>query len=247
MIKKFLLLLLFSGASLSAQNQQPSHITDIRNLPKDQLTAYSRAFERSQELFKQKRIFECLTEIGKAEAIYDKNPSIKNLKGACYVEFRSFDKARSAFEEAAALTKDDLNVKFNIAEINFVTRNYETAAKQFQEIIDATPEKDRDQSMVALIRFKRFLSQLKLGQEDEARALLDEVDFLTDNPLYYYGNAALHYHDGELAKAEEWLARGNRIFADNQILSPWQDTLIEFGYIKSFYGGDLEEAAAKDN
>jgi hypothetical protein len=34
------------------------------------------------------------------------------------------------------------------------------------------------------------------------------------------------------------MARGGRIFQNPAILSPWQDTLMEFGYIKGFFGGD---------
>ena len=39
-------------------------------------------------------------------------------------------------------------------------------------------------------------------------------------------------------KAEEWLAMAGRIFRDPNVLAPWQDTLVEYGYIKSFYGED---------
>ena len=35
----------------------------------------------------------------------------------------------------------------------------------------------------------------------------------------------------------------NRIFQDPNILAPWQDTLVEYGYIKSFYGGDGSQEA----
>ena len=37
-----------------------------------------------------------------------------------------------------------------------------------------------------------------------------------------------------------------RVFRDPNILAPWQDTLVEYGYIKSFYG-DNDEAAPGAN
>ena len=37
------------------------------------------------------------------------------------------------------------------------------------------------------------------------------------------------------------LARAGRIFQSPEVLAPWQDTLVEYGYIKSFYGNDLNE------
>ena len=60
---------------------------------------------------------------------------------------------------------------------------------------------------------------------------------------YYYAKAALAYEDNNLIKAEEWLATAGRIFQDPNVLAPWQDTLVEYGYIKSFYG---DEAAGDE-
>jgi hypothetical protein len=46
----------------------------------------------------------------------------------------------------------------------------------------------------------------------------------------------------DVVKAEEWLAMASRVFENPDIISPWQDTLVEFGYIKSFYGEDTAAA-----
>jgi len=75
--------------------------------------------------------------------------------------------------------------------------------------------------------------------EDDALILANKYDFLDDSPFYYYAQAAIAYESDDTIKAEEWLAICSRIFRDPQILAPWQDTLVEFGYIKSFYGDDL--------
>jgi len=83
-----------------------------------------------------------------------------------------------------------------------------------------------------------LLCKKRLGKEEEVAALAQKYDFLDDSPFYYYAQAALAYEEGDLVKAEEWLAMSARIFRDPNILAPWQDTLVEFGYIKSFYGDD---------
>ena len=44
------------------------------------------------------------------------------------------------------------------------------------------------------------------------------------------------YHDKDDSTAERWRTSARRIFRYPQILAPWEDTLIEFGYVKSFYG-----------
>ena len=81
---------------------------------------------------------------------------------------------------------------------------------------------------------------VKLNDADGAKEYIADTDFLSDSPIYYYGNAALEYNNDNGAEAEKWLARARRVFGNPRILAPWQDTLIEFGYVKSFYGGDLE-------
>jgi len=95
--------------------------------------------------------------------------------------------------------------------------------------------------MLHLVQFKILLCKLMLDQVDEAREMIDLHGFMDDTPYHFFAQAALAFYDDDKVTAEEWLGRGLRIFRDPQILAPWQDTLIEFGYIKSFYGGDLAE------
>ena len=92
-----------------------------------------------------------------------------------------------------------------------------------------------------LAEFKIMLCKKKLGKDAEVKALAEKYDFLDDSPYYYYAQAALAYDEKDLTKAEEWLARANRIFNDNNLIAPWQDTMVEYGYIKSFYGSDAED------
>ncbi|MGJ8698007.1 MAG: tetratricopeptide repeat protein [Verrucomicrobiaceae bacterium] len=249
MIKKLLLAALLPLGPLLAQEEADAapateekkalqYQIDLDNLPADTKEKYWQAIFRAETLFRQKRIFECLEIIDEVHAIYDKNPSSLNLKGACFVEFRNFKKAETCFIEALKQHPDNKNVIFNLAEMAFVTHQWQKAHDQLSQLLS---ESDAGlSSMVDLIKFKILLCKLKLGDKDGAKAILDETDFLDDSPLYYYGHGALAYANDEPIEAEIWLARASRIFRNPQLLSPWQDTLIEFGYIKSFYGGDLE-------
>jgi len=191
---------------------------DINNLPEETRQKYFEAAVRAEQLFGQKRIFECLETLRKANKIYSKNPATLNLEGACYVEFRDFD----------------------LAEIEFVTHDWPSALKKLTELKGDKQTKNFHESMIQLIDFKILLCQLKTGKLDAAQQTIGKLSYKDDTPLFYYGKAALAYQAEETAEAEKWLARGRRVFRDPTTLAPWQDTLIEFGYIKSFYGGDLE-------
>ncbi len=211
---------------------------EFSNLSVEKRREYFSLAQEANSLFKDKRIFECLDTLAKLKAIFPDNPGILNLEGACFVEFRDFDKAREIFKKALAESPGNPNVKFNLAEVDFVTHNWKAAEKSFMPILDEL--KGRDESMHNLVLYKLALCKIKLGKVDEAKKLIEPYDFLDDSPIFYYGKAALAYEQDQPQKAEAWLARASRVFRDPQILAPWQDTLIEFGYLKSFYGGDLE-------
>lgn len=223
-----------------APPEKPQYVIDLESLPPEQNKAYGENFFRANTLFKQKRIFECLEVIETLHAIYDKNPATLNLQGACYVEFRSFDKARNAFAKAEKASPGNFNVRFNMAEIEFVSKKFPEALKQFEVLLEEAKEDKTGQQMMPILKFKVLLCRLKDNNTEGAKAIIADRNYLDDTPLFYYGNAALAYHADKGSTAEEWLARARRIFRDPTILAPWQDTLIEFGYIKSFYGGDLE-------
>lgn len=222
------------------KNKKPQFAIDLDNLPKEKRAKYFEHYFRADSLFKQKRIFECLDEIHALHEIYSKNPASLNLEGACYVEFRSFEKARLAFAKALKANPGNFNVRFNLAEIEFVTENWAESLKQLEALSKEAESKVQLATMLPLIKFKILLCKLKTDDVEGAKAIVAETDFLDDSPLFYYGNAALEYFADNGAEAEVWLARGGRIFRNPAQIAPWQDTLIEFGYIKSFYGGDLE-------
>ncbi len=207
------------------------------NMPEERRQQFFEHHSEAMRLFQQKRIFETLEELDKAEKIFDKSPEILNLRGSCYVEMRAFDKALEAFHEADKLSPDNSGIQFNIAEVLFVTKQWQESHYRFTAILEKVPEGNTPLSR--LVEFKILLCKKKLGQTEEAAALADKYDFHDDSPYHFYAHAALAYDDGDLLKAEEWLAIAARIFRDPNILAPWQDTLVEYGYIKSFYGDDI--------
>jgi tetratricopeptide (TPR) repeat protein len=151
---------------------------------------------------------------------------------------RIFDKAGLAFNKALEISPNNLSVMFNVAECLFVSRKWQKSHDKFQELIKLMPA--NAMAMSRLIEFKIFLSKKKLGLDQEAKILADKYDYQDDSPYYYYTKAALAFDKKELVEAEQWMARAARIFRDPQILNPWHDTMMEYGYIKGFIGGEDE-------
>lgn len=244
LIPRFLaaIILVLSCATAPAQVDTSSDLNkneEFSNLPKAQRDAFAEHLTKASRLFAEKRIFEVLGELGKAEAIFAESVALLNLKGSCYVEFRDFERARTIYKEALELEPDSSTVHFNLAEIDFCTKNWQASHDGFTKLLGQIKE---DQlAMRRLIEFKILLCKLKLDQVDEARTLADKYGFMDDSPYHFFSKASLAFNDDDAVTAEEWLGRAIRIFRRPEVLAPWQDTLIEFGYIKSFYGGDLAE------
>lgn len=206
------------------------------NLPEENRKEFINHLSEATRLFQQKRIFETLDEVEKSAKIFTESPEIYILRGSCYVEMRAFDKALVEYEKANALSKDNANIEFNIAEVYFVTKKWKKSVELLEKVIKVLPPQNT--SLGRLVEFKILLCKKKLGLNDEVAILAGKYDFLDDSPFYYYAQAALAYDEKNLIKAEEWLAIAGRIFNDPNVLAPWQDTLVEYGYIKSFYGDD---------
>jgi tetratricopeptide (TPR) repeat protein len=213
---------------------------EFTNLPEQQRIDYIKLLNEANRLFQQKRIFETLAQIHDARKIFDKNSDVFNLLGSCYVEFRDFETAMKHFQKADSLSPKSPIILFNIAEVEFVTRKWKSSLEKMKQVLTLLDEKEI--ATRRLVEFKIMLCHIALGQNEPAEALAKKFDpIMDDTPYYYYAQAALAFRDKDEEKAQSFLLMALRVFRHPQILAHWDDTLIEFGYVKSFYGGELEE------
>lgn len=238
----FLILTLAAFGPLHAENEtpEPAELTASQeaflNLPEEERVKFADIVNEAMRLFQQKRIFEALEQIHDAKRIFDGSPELMNLEASCYVELRNFERALEIYLKAEELAPDNPSIKFNIAEVYFVTKEWQKSHDRFTELLTRIPPENT--ALTRLVEFKLMLNKLRLDREDEAFILANKYDFLDDSPFYYYAQAALAFEAGDVVKAEEWLGICARIFRNPEILAPWQDTLIEFGHIKGFFGED---------
>ncbi|MGJ8632865.1 MAG: tetratricopeptide repeat protein [Luteolibacter sp.] len=243
-MKKIFLFIFLLACQIHAQVTEVSPVDKVDdllpsqkeflNLPEEDRKDFAKNFGEAVRFFQQKRIFECLDAIDEAEQIFPNSAELMNLEGSCYVEMRNFDKAMEALKMANEINPKSTSILFNIGEVYFVTKEWQKSHDIFEKVFAAIPEDGSGLSR--LVEFKILLCKLKLDQKDEAIILAEKYDFQDDSPYYYYAKATIAYDEGDNIKAEEWLARANRIFRNPNIVAPWQDTLVEYGYIKSFYG-----------
>ena len=226
----------------------PAFEQEFSNLPKEQREEFQKKLAEAQRLFSQKRVFEAIGKANEAAAIFKNSPDLQNLLGACQVEFRDFDKAMEHFKEADKLAPGQPSIVFNMAELNFVTKDWKAAEVNLEKVLAMTAKSNKPEELQLsrLVEFKLLLCKLKLGKKDEAAKLAKKYDYLDDSPFPYYAEAAIAFSEGREVEAEGAMARGARIFQSPELLAAWQDTMMEFGYIKGFFGGDLEQSESAE-
>jgi tetratricopeptide (TPR) repeat protein len=228
---------LFAETPETQPVERAPHQEAFLNLPEEDRVKFAEIINEAARLFQQKRIFESLEYIHEGKRIFDNSPEAMNLEASCYVEIRNFERALEIYLKAEELSPENPSIKFNIAEVYFVTGKWKESHDRFTALFPSIPPENI--ALSRLVEFKILLAKKRLGMEEEALILANKYDFLDDSPFYYYAQAAIEFEAKNPVKAEEWLAICARIFRNPQILAPWQDTLVEFGYIKSFYGEDL--------
>ena len=231
-----------AGSALAQQSKQeaaakenPKAIESWRefmNLPLEKRKEFGSKLIKTQNLFQQKRIFDTLESIDELEKVFPKHPSALNLKGACYVELRSFGKAKNIFQKILEISPENTNMQFNLAEIEFVTKNWQEAHSSFEALI---PKVKNNKAMMRLCEFKLLLCKLKLERLEEAKALAAKYDSWDDSPFYYYARAALFYHENKSREAIAEIRNAQFVWSNPKTLSAWQDTLVEYGFVDSVY------------
>lgn len=240
------LALLRAQEATKPERELRPHEQVFLNLPQEKRDDFMKKLGDAQRLFTGKRIFEALEKVNEAQVIYPDSPDLLNLRGACEVEFRDFDKALASFKKADEIHPGNSEIVFNVAEILFVKKDWDAAESAFSKtlgLIGKDPEGSKLQ-LSRLVEFKLLLCKIKLGKQAEAASMAEKYDYLDDSPYPYYAEAAIHFSEDRNLEAEAAMARAGRIFQNPAILAPWQDTMIEFGYIKGFFGGDSEIPSA---
>lgn len=229
----FLLLSVVTLAQVPDQKKHPSFIEDIAKLPKVERRKWGQDLQRATQLFQEKKVKECLATIKSLNERIPTNPAVHNLAGACHVENRDFKKASESFRLTLLYAPDNLNTTFNLAEVEFVTKDYKTARTSFEKVRHGFEEQGpAGASMEVYCQFKIFLCSLMLGDKEKIKKVADT--FERDRPkelVHFYSQAALSIHGKDLKTAKMWLEDSKKFVPLDQHHANYRDALTEIGYL----------------
>jgi hypothetical protein len=167
-------------------------------------------------------------EMAKANAILQKDPSNVvgyERRGNVYGQEKMWDLATKDYRHALEIKSNSTPALFNLAEIDFLQKKYDSARTGFVAL-----QKDPDFSDLA--SYKVFLCDLAGGHEEAAAKELDAFNQAGSNASYYFANVAWSATHQQPADAKQWLASAMRIYSPSKI-TQYATSLFDLGYLPS--------------
>lgn len=219
-------------------------------LSEEKQKEYFATFQKSLTLQKENRLAESLASALEAESIYADHPELLSLTGLIYTKLRDLKKAELYFEKAITIDPYNPGMRFNYAEIFFVSGDYQKSLKHLNVFKKIAILKTQTISLLSIAQFKIELCHLALSSEETLTSeerekhktafytAVDSRDYTDHNPLTYYSKAAKHFYEGDENEAIKRIKEARIIFTDVNTHAAWLDTLYEFGLIDNIYKSD---------
>jgi len=224
-----------SSPDATPANNKPFTVSPLiiealkENTPEER-ESFARHLAAAARLMQSSEVQASLEHILEAEAISIKYFALHNLKGAAFSKVRDFEKARVSFAKCLELKPDSLEAKFNLAEMDFVQKDYEKAFEAFNSLLSDNPVMPAQTRNLLL--YKNYLCLLVLDRSEEAEAILEKFRFDSDTPEYYFGNAAKYFQAEDKEEARGWLKSAARVY-DRSLQTLFLDSIIEIGWIET--------------
>jgi Tfp pilus assembly protein PilF len=164
-----------------------------------------------------------LTDVNQVITLDPKNLDAYVLRGSIYSRKKLWQQSEADFNSALQIAPNNMVVKYNVAEIQFMQKKYDVARPQFVAI-------QSDVGLGDVAAFKVFLCDLLGGHEDVAAKELDVFNQKAENPSYFYSNAVWSIYHKNIEDARSWLTSAAHVYPARKNMF-YASTLKELGYL----------------
>ncbi len=206
---------------------------DIARLSKQDKLAYTSAFRDALQAYQREQWASCLAHLNDCQFIYDGSPDAWNLAACALLSSGAPDEAEKLIQRSLALNAQDSVALMAKAELHMLRRDFQASITQLEQLRHLTPRNSAT-TLHDTLTFHLLLCHLMLRQEMEARALVSDLNPLSDTPLYYYSQAAFHLYRGENKKALEQLGSATNIYGRGAETSSYRKWLNKCGITEKY-------------
>jgi len=184
----------------------PDHKTVVETNPQEQeRTPYAKLLQQAIVFLKEGQRDEAMN---KANVAIKSNPSGWEgffMRGNIYALSKRWDMAEKDYQAALHLDANNVQVSYNMADIDFMQKKYALARPGFLAL-------EQDSEMGDLSTYKVFLCDLYGGHPDDATKELDALNQVGENASYYFANAAWSLYQHKLDDAQSWITSATKIY-----------------------------------
>jgi len=175
------------------------------------------------QLMQQRLLDSALDKVNEALVASPQSPAAYCLRGNINAEKKLWDEAEKDYQTALQLDAKNKQVRFDMAELNFMQKKYDEAKPGFAALKE-------DSDLGDLAAYKVFLCDLYAGHEDAAAKELDAFNQVASNASYYFANVAwcLYHHKTE--EGRTWILSAGNIYGGRK-LGVYASSLVDLGYL----------------
>jgi len=175
------------------------------------------------ELMEQNQYDAALDHVNAAIRAAPQDPAAYALRGDIYAAQKLWDRAEKDYQTVLHLDGTSVQIKFNLAEIEFLQKKYDAARPGFAAL-EQLPD------MGDLAAYKVFQCDLFGGHEHTAAQELDAFNQVGSNASYYFANASWSLYHHQTEDARGWLTSAANIYAPDKF-GLYAASLIDLGYM----------------
>ena len=179
--------------------------------------------DQAFQFLEQKQLDAALRTVNAALQAAPQNPDAYDLRGTIYAEMKLWDQAEKDYQTVLRINGKYTQVKFNLAEIQFILKKYDEARPGFAAL-------EQDPTLSDFTAYKVFLCDLFGGHEAVAAKELAAFNQVGSNASYYLGNAAWSLYHHKTEDARGWLSSAEKIYAPKKF-KLYAASLINLGYM----------------
>jgi tetratricopeptide (TPR) repeat protein len=197
-------------------------IVNSRNrLVHDPQTALAILMQDTAKLIEQKRLDRAEKNLAELKKLAPDNPTVLVFSGAIKSLRKDYAGARADYSLALKAAPNSFNAAFNLAEVDFVTKNYPAAATGFLNMLDSRPDDE-------ILLFRLFLCELLQSNDAGADSYLGRIPISGQTPAWYYANAARLFHTGKNSDARKLLNSARILYPDKTAFFDASNQLLGF-------------------